>query len=164
MFKIKLLILLLINLFILSCTNDSKLKHYHQYKLSYIGGEYDGLILSELLNANLKSFNLYNQNSSLEIRANIKHDFNLYITNIDNTSDREKITTYLNIEIFNNTKDCKVFDYNSSVSQFYIFASSEKFISNKKATEEIKFHNTEILVQNFIDELIYEKIECKNAT
>ena len=39
-----------------------------------------------------------------------------------------------------------------NVSQFYIFASSDKFISNKTAVEEIKFENTEnILVKKFIN-------------
>ena len=46
------------------------------------------------------------------------------------------------------------------VSQFYIFASSEKFLSNQKAIKKIKKDNTEALVKQFTNELFNLKIEC----
>ena len=99
MSKIKLSILLLISFFIFSCTNNQIKNHSNQkYSLAYIGGEYDGLLLKNYLISSLKNLNIYDQNSNFEIQANINHSTNLYITNIDNTSDREKINTKLSIQ------------------------------------------------------------------
>ena len=41
----------------------------------------------------LYSQGIYNESSQYEIKANISHETDIYITNIDNTSDREKITS-----------------------------------------------------------------------
>ena len=55
MFKIKLLILLLINIYLVSCASNVV---NHDYKLSvaYKGGEYDGLVLSKQLKSHLNNF------------------------------------------------------------------------------------------------------------
>ena len=101
MSKIKLSILLLISFFIFSCANN-QINHSNQkYSVAYIGGEYDGLILKNYLISNLKNLNIYDQNSNFEIQATISHSSNLFITNTDNTSDREKISTTLYITIKN---------------------------------------------------------------
>ena len=162
MFKIRLLILLLINFFILSCSlkNQDDKTEIHRYSLAYIGGEYSGLTLKHYFDAHLRSSGLYDQNSNLEIRANINHSENLYITNIDNTSDRKNITSELKVNVFHKVKNCIIYSYNNNVSQFYIFAAADKFLSNSKAAENIKDSNTEALVQNFINRIQHLNNEC----
>jgi len=153
MSKIKLSILLLISFLFFSCTK-SQVNHSNQkYSLAYIGGEYDGLLLKNYLTNGLKILNIYDQNSNFEIQANISHSTNLYITNIDNTSDREKISTNLSIKIINKELDCISFNDKITVSQFYIYASSDKFLSNQLAVKKIKKNNTESTVKRFINKL-----------
>ena len=47
--------------------------------------------LKNYLISSLKNLIYMIKNSNFEIQASINHSSNLYITNIDNTSDREKI-------------------------------------------------------------------------
>lgn len=162
MSKTKLLILLSISLiFIQSCTKtlDSKLK----FGLDYISGETDGFNLKNILLVHLESSDLYDKNSELLIKANIEHSQNLYITNVDNTSDRENITSYLTVTVFNQNNNCDIFTFKDHEEQFYLIASTQNFISNNKATEQIKIRNTEALVQNLLFELIsLENLSCLN--
>ena len=162
MYKIRLLILLLINIFILSCSqkNQEGKTITNKYSLAYIGGEYSGLTLMYYFDAHLKSSGLYDQNSNLEIRANINHTENLYITNIDNTSDRKNITSELKVNVFHKVKNCITYSYSNNISQFYIFASADKYLSNSTAAENIKDSNTEALVQNFINRAQHLNDEC----
>ena len=160
MYKIKLLILLLISVFIFSCTNNKIRNNSEKFSIAYIGGELDGLLLRNVLTSTLKNLNMFDQTSDYEIRSSIDHSKNLYITNIDNTSDREKIETSLSVTIINEEKLCVVFSDTYYVSQFFIFASSEKFLSNQKAVKKIKKDNTEALVKQFTNELFNLKIEC----
>tara|TARA_Y100001958_G_C21133399_1_gene474091 strand:- start:617 stop:1105 length:489 start_codon:yes stop_codon:yes gene_type:complete len=153
MSKIKLSILLLISFFVFSCTNDQINDSNKKYSLAYIGGEYDGLLLKNYLTNGLKNLKIYDQNSSIEIQANISHISDLYITNIDNTSDREKINTKLSIKIINKKSNCISFNDEIAVSQFYIYASSDKFLSNQAAVKKIKKDNTESTVRQFINKL-----------
>ena len=88
MFKIKLLILLLISYLITSCINNTE-DYKFKMNVAYIGGEYEGLILSNQLKSQLNNFNMLDINSQYEVQANISHSQGLYITNIDNSSDRE---------------------------------------------------------------------------
>ena len=87
MFKIKLLIFLLISFFILSCSKDRTNSNDIKYSIGYISGEYDGLLLTNLLKNYLLNYDLYDEKSNFEIKASINHSSNIYITNIDNTSD-----------------------------------------------------------------------------
>jgi len=153
MFKIKLSILLLISFFVFSCSNNQIKNSNQKFSLAYIGGEYDGLLLKNYLIGSLKSLDMYDQNSNFEIQSDISHSTNLYITNIDNTSDREKIDTNLSIKIMNKESNCNVYDDEISVSQFYIYASSDKFLSNQVAVKKIKKDNTESTVRQFINKL-----------
>ena len=109
MFKIRLLILLLTSVFVIGCSVKQELIDNRKYSLDYIGGEYDGLLLKNTLVNNLKSFNLYDQYSKYQVKTNIQHDQNLFITNIDNTSDREKILSTLKVEVSDLVNQCKVF-------------------------------------------------------
>ena len=99
MFKIKLSILLLTSLFIFSCTNNQINTSDQRYSLAYIGGGFDGLLLKNYLISSLKNLDMYDPSSNYEIKANITHVSNLFITNSDNTSDREKISTRLSVQI-----------------------------------------------------------------
>ena len=153
MSKIKLSILLLISFSIFSCTNNQVNHSNQKYSIAYIGGEYDGLLLRNYLTSNLKNLNIHDQNSNLEIQSNISHSTNLYITNIDNTSDREKIKTKLSVKIINKETNCISFNDEITVSQFYIYASSDKFLSNQVAVKKIRKDNTESTVRQFINKL-----------
>ena len=160
MFKIKLSILLLISSFLLlSCTNG-KIHQGNKYSLSYIGGGIDGLVLKNYLISHLKASNLYDQNSRYILNAEVNHNSNIYITNIDNTSDREKITTFFSANILDQRNECIIFEYQKNISQFYIFAPNQKFLSNKKAIKEIKQSNTEFLIKDFINRLNFSNDEC----
>jgi hypothetical protein len=160
MFKIKLLILLLTSFFIVSCTNNQTHSFNQKYSLAYIEGGFDGLLLKNYLLSNLKSLNIYDPNSNYEIRANINHVSNIYITNIDNTSDREKISTRLTFQIINTLDNCQLASEQITVSQFYVYASSNKFLSNKTAEKKIKKDNTELLVKKFINKLTTVNNKC----
>ena len=161
MFKIKLLILLLISYLITSCTNNTE-DYKFKMNVAYIGGEYEGLILSNQLKSQLNNFNMLDINSQYEVQANIAHSQGLYITNIDNTSDRERIDTSANISIFDKKLDCITYSYSETISQFYVLASSDQFISNSTATEEIKIDNTEYLVKKFINSLSESAFICND--
>jgi len=160
MYKIKLLILLLTSLFLFSCSSSNQLSNKMKMSVGYIGGEYDGLVLSNTLNSYLNNFNILDYNSNYQIQANISHSTNLFITNLDNTSDRERIISNIDIKIFNKEQQCFTNSFSESVSQFYLLASSEKFISNKSASEKIKIENTENLVKKFINDIDENSFVC----
>ena len=159
MFKIKLLILSLSSLIFLSCSSNQP-KNQLKFSVGYIGGEYDGLILTNLLNLHLKNFDMLDKNSEYEIQSSISHSQNVYVTNIDNTSDREKVGSSITLKIYNKNSKCFVYSYSDDISQFYILASSDSFNSNKKAVEKIKYENTNYFVKNFINLLNNENLKC----
>ena len=163
MSKIKLSILLLISSLILSCTSNQINHNGQKYSVAYIGGEYDGLLLKNYLKSSLKNLDIYDQNSKFEIQATISHSSVLFITNTDNTSDREKISTNLNVLIKNNQLNCRIYEDDINVSQFYIYASSDKFLSNQKAVKEIKKDNTEATVKEFINQLFVNENKCNSS-
>ena len=117
-------------------------------------------MLKNYLVNSLKILDIHDQNSNFEIQANISHDTNLYITNIDNTSDREKIKTKLSVKIINKSSNCKIYNDEIDVSQFYIYTSSNKFLSNQTAVKKIKKDNTESAVKYFINKLNYIGNQC----
>ena len=115
MFKIKLLILLLVSLIFISCTNSENKNYEMKYSLGYITGEYDGLVLKNYLKNYLKSFNLYDENSLFDIKSSISHSSEVYITNIDNTSDRRNVHSNLIIEIVDKVTVIKAGRYEAEV-------------------------------------------------
>ena len=153
MSKIKLSILLLVSFLFFSCAANQNNNLNQKYSVAYIGGEFDGLLLKNYLISSLKNLDVYDQRSKYKIKASIGHDTNLFITNIDNTSDREKISTNLNIRITNILLNCEIYYDEINVSQFYIYASSDKFLSNQKAVKKIKRKNTEATIRQFINNL-----------
>ena len=160
MSKIKLLILLLVSFIFLSCTKDNPKQNNIKYSLGYIGGEYDGLMLKNYMNNYLLSFDLYDAKSNLDILPNISHSSSLFITNIDNTSDRMRVESILVIKVNDKRFKCVTYKFEEKVSQFYIFADSRKYISNNIAEKKIKEQNTETLVKKFINKLMRSKGGC----
>ena len=160
MSKIKLSISLLISILFFACTSNQTNNFNQKYSVAYIGGEFDGLLLRNYLVNSLKNLNIYDQNSKYVINASIGHGANLFITNIDNTSDREKITTNLYIRITDVLSNCEIYYDEIKVSQFYIYASGDKFLSNQKAVKKIKKDNTEATVGQFINNLKYVDDKC----
>ena len=84
----------------------------------------------------------------------------MVFTNIDNTSDREKIDSFVNIKILNIELNCFTHSYSETISQFYVLASSDQFISNSTAVEEIKIENTNYLVKKFVNSLSEDAFVC----
>lgn len=161
MSKIKLLTLLLISFFFVSCSSTNyQVKNNYKYSLDYIGGGYDGLVLKKQLISKLRGFNSYDPNSRKSIQSEIDHSTEVFVTNIDNTSEREEVISSLKIRVFDTKLNCVIFRFEDQVSQFYIYASSEKFLSNTKALETIKYNNTEELVKSFISSLTKVKFGC----
>ena len=159
MYKIIVWILLFLNFILTSCVSNNQLND-KKLSVGYIGGEYDGLLLSNTLTSYLNSFNMLDKNSNYEIQASISHSSSLFVTNIDKTSDRERITSVIDIKIFDKEKNCFTYSFKNDVSQFYILASSDKFISNKSALEEIKLESSEYLTKKFINDLSEDSFAC----
>ena len=162
MFKIKLLILLLVSLYISNCAYNQS-QSDQKYRLNYISGDYDGLYLSNNLKNHLIADNILDKNSKLSINASINHSKKLYVTNIDNTSDRENILSKLKIQVHNDKKNCLIFDKEYKVEQFYLLASSDKFSSNVIAEKEIKERNTIQLIRKFKFDLGFLDLECSDG-
>ena len=163
MSKIKLLTLLLVSFILISCVENKFQKHDLKYSIGYVSGEYDGLILKNYLKNYLLSFGLYDEKSNFEIHSSINHSSNVYITNIDNTSDRTRIDSYLSIEIIDKNHKCTIYNFNKNISQFYILADSSKYISNNSAFEKLKAENTETLVKNFINSFGQKINQCSKT-
>ena len=161
MFKTKLLISLLSSFIFLSCTRDTLDREITKYSLAYTGGEYDGLILNNLLKSDLSNFMAYDDNSNLRIEPNISHSTELFISNIDNTSDRMRIKSTITAKIVDIRFKCDTRTFKEDVIQFYLFADTEKYISNSVAEKKIKEENTEILVRNFINKILKTDNKCK---
>ena len=160
MSKIKLSISLLISFLIFSCSNNQINYSNQKYSVAYIGGEYDGLVLKNYLTGSLKNLDIYDAASNYEIQATIGHSSDLFVTNTDNTSDREKINTRLYVTVKDQKNDCQIYNGDINVSQFYIYASSDKFISNQRAVKEIKKDNTEAIVKQFVNKLLILGNKC----
>ena len=161
MFKTKLLILLLISFIFLSCTRDTLDHDITKYSLGYIGGEYDGLILKNLLTSDLYNFRAYDDNSNFKIESTISHSSELFISNIDNTSDRTRIKSTMTARVVDLRFKCDTQTFQEDVTQFYLFADTDRYISNSVAEKKIKEENTEILVRNFINKILKTENKCK---
>ncbi len=159
MFKIKLLILLSLS-FLFSCTNNQNIELSEKFHISYIDGGEDGLYLSNILKYKLIAADLLDNNSNYKILATIEHQNNFYITNIDNTSDRNNIDSTLEIKIIKNESECLAYSFDDNIQQFFLVSPSTKFLSNEMAEETIKKENANILLDVFINELRQTKLDC----
>ena len=158
MFKIKLLILLLSSILV-SCTTSLKVDN-PKLDLNYIAGGVDGLIMNNMLTNYLQNYNLYDKNSNFKVDANISHNSNFFITNIDNTSERNLVSSTLNIKIMNKVSNCEIYQSNNEISQFYLVVSSNQFTSNDAALEKIKKENAENLVKLFLEDYLFNIYTC----
>ena len=158
MFKIKLLILLLSSI-VVSCSTSLKVNN-PKLNLNYIAGGVDGLIMNNMLTNYLQNYSLYDDNSNFKVDASISHNSNFFITNIDNTSERNLISSRLNLKIMSELNNCEIYQSNNEVSQFYIVVSSKQFTSNDAALEKIKKENTENLVKLFIEDYLFNTYTC----
>ncbi|MDC3146353.1 hypothetical protein OA857_01490 [Alphaproteobacteria bacterium] len=161
MYKTKLLTLSLISLIFLSCTKSTSNQNNSKFSIGYIDGEFDGLVLKTLIKNNLFNIGRYDKESKLIIDAEISHTSSLFITNIDNTSDRMNMDSNLSIKIIDQLNECEVYKFDNEISQFYIFADSNQYISNVVAEKKIKEQNTEQLVKEFINKISRSEIVCK---
>ena len=158
MFKIKLLILLLSSILV-SCATSLKVNN-PKLDLNYIAGSVDGLIMSNMLTNYMQNYNLYDKNSNFKVDASISHNSNFFITNIDNTSERNLVSSSLNITIINKVNNCEIYQSNNEISQFYIVVSSKQFTSNDAALEKIKKENTENLIKLFLEDYLFNTYTC----
>ena len=158
MFKIKLLILLLSSILV-SCTTSLKVNN-PKLDLNYIAGGVDGLIMNNMLTNYIQNYNLYDKNSNFKVDASISHKTNFFITNIDNTSERNLVSSQLNLTIMDKVNNCKIYQSNNEISQFYIVVSSNQFTSNDAALEKIKKENTENLVKLFLEDYLFNTYNC----
>ena len=161
MYKTKLLTLSLISLIFLSCTKSTSNQNNSKFSIGYIDGEFDGLVLETLLRNNLFNIGQYDKESNLIIDAEISHTSSLFITNIDNTSDRMNMSSKLSVKIIDQLSECEMYNFDNEISQFYIFADSNQYISNVVAEKKIKEQNTEQLVKEFINKITRSEIVCK---
>ena len=161
MYKTKLLTLSLISLIFLSCAKSTSNRDNSKFSIGYIDGEFDGLVLKTLLKNNLFNIGQYDKESKLIIDAEISHTSSLFITNIDNTSDRMNMDSNLSIKIIDQSNECEMYKFDNEISQFYIFADSNQYISNVVAEKKIKEQNTEQLVKEFINKISRSEIVCK---
>ena len=94
---------------------------------------------------------------------NISHSSELFITNIDNTSDRIRVDSALTVNVIDERSKCVIHNFEEKISQFYLFADSDRYISNNIAEKKIREENTEALIKNFINELTETETKCKNT-
>ena len=161
MFKIRSLILLLISLTIISCA--SKKVTSSQFNLKYIEGGESGVLYANYLKMYLKSLDMLNDQSGYSISTSINHEISVFITNVNNTSDREMITSTVKASIKDEDQNCLLINYENNVKQFYVITSNINSTSNTKAVENIKKNNSEILAKEFAYYLAEaENFECKN--
>tara|TARA_B100000963_G_scaffold8362_1_gene6534 strand:+ start:254 stop:580 length:327 start_codon:yes stop_codon:yes gene_type:complete len=105
----------------------------------------------------------YDGNSNFEIVPSISHSSELFISNIDNTSDRMRVKSTMTAKVVDLRFKCETNTFKEDVIQFYLFADTDKYISNSVAEKKIKEENTEILVRNFINKILKTDNKCKGT-
>tara|TARA_B100000925_G_scaffold194706_1_gene147403 strand:- start:423 stop:902 length:480 start_codon:yes stop_codon:yes gene_type:complete len=158
MFKIKLLILLLSSILV-NCATSPKVNN-PKLDLNYISGGVDGVIMDNMLTNLLQNYGLYDGNSKFKLDASISHKNDFFITNIDNTSERNLVSSSLRINIIDQVDNCEIYQSNNEISQFYIVVSTKQFTSNDAAQEKIKKENTENLIKLFLEDYLFNTYDC----
>ena len=158
MFKIKLLILLLSSILV-NCATSPKVNN-PKLDLNYISGGVDGVIMDNMLTNLLQNYGLYDGNSKFKLDASISHKNDFFITNIDNTSERNLVSSSLRINIIDQIDNCEIYQSNNEISQFYIVVSTKQFTSNDAAQEKIKKENTENLIKLFLEDYLFNTYDC----
>lgn len=164
MFKIKLLILFLINLLLLGCVKSDTIKK--QFNVANVKNDKIFLYENTLIQY-LDSMGLYNSiDYDYLIKISPEISEGLFITNIDKNSDRKKISINVTYTISKKHKKinqiCEIFLQDYTRSSSYIIASGEFNSSNKAADEEILNNLVDIVTNDFIDDLVhFEDKDCK---
>ena len=158
MFKIKLLILLLSSILV-NCATSPKVNN-PKLDLNYISGGVDGVIMDNMITNFLQNYGLYDGNSKFKLDASISHKNDFFITNIDNTSERNLVSSSLRINIIDQVDNCEIYQSNNEISQFYIVVSTKQFTSNDAAQEKIKKENTENLIKLFLEDYLFNTYDC----
>ena len=156
MFKIKLLTLFLTSIFLISCSKKVDLKK--QYNVKLVSGEnnfsYQNTLIQYL--DSMKLYSSTNNNYLIRISPNLSQS--VFITNIDKTSDRKKITLSITYNVFkilgSLNVECNVFSQKYKRSSTYLFASGEFNQSNVAADEEVTQNLISLITNDFIDDLL----------
>ena len=156
MFKIKLLTLFLTSIFFISCSKKVDLKK--QYNVKLVSGEnnfsYQNTLIQYL--DSMKLYSSTNNNYLIQISPNLSQS--VFITNIDKTSDRKKITLSITYNVFkilgSLNVECNVFSQKYKRSSTYLFASGEFNQSNVAADEEVTQNLISLITNDFIDDLL----------
>ena len=156
MFKIKLLTLFLVSIFLFSCSKKVDLKR--KYNVDVVAGQnnfsYQNTLIQYL--DSMKLYSTTNNNYVIQISPNINQS--VFITDIDKTSDRKKITLSATYNILKKLKslnvECNVFSQTYKRSSTYLFASGEFNQSNVAADEEITQNLINLITNDFIDDLL----------
>ncbi len=164
MFKIKLLILFLINFGLIGCVSSD----IDEKQFSVKSTANDKFFLYEnTLIQYLDSMGLYNDlNYDYLIKINPNKTEGVFITNIDKNSDRKRISLDISYTIskryYETSLMCDIFSQDYTRGSSYIIASGEFNISNIAADEEIQNNLIDIITNDFIDDLIFFKDkDCK---
>ena len=64
------------------------------------------------------------------------------------------------MKIYDTDFECHTHFYKDNLSQFYVLAVGDKFISNKSAVEKIKIENVDYFVKVFINNLNETDLIC----
>ena len=64
------------------------------------------------------------------------------------------------MKIYDTDFECYTHFYENDLSQFYVLAAGDKFISNKSAVEKIKIENVDYFVKVFINNLKESDLIC----
>ena len=137
---------------------DFLVNNYHIKLLSIkLGGSFEHILNNPKSNSNLISYECIKDTSYVNGNKNIPLEYSLLTT-----EEKQEYSNRCNLNqwILPKELDCVIFKFNNEISQFYIYASSEKFLSNTKAVESIKYNNTEELVRNFTNDLTKIKPAC----
>ena len=99
-------------------------------------------------------------NYDLKIDFSSQFKQGTFITNIDKTTDRSKITYNIEYRVTKKFRDftCPVFIQKYKKVSSYIYASGEYNRSNEAAEREIKNNLIDLTTNDFIDDLLNNKI------
>ena len=132
MSKIKLLTLLLISFFFVNCSSTNYQAKNNKYSLDYISGGYDGLVLKKQLISKLRGFRSYDQDSRKSIQSEITHSTKVFVTNIDNTSEREEVISSLKIRIIDTKLNNTITHFKNGNKYLFLRINFKKILCYQK--------------------------------
>ncbi len=160
MFKIKLLILFALSILVYSCSNHNY--DTRTFTISTSPNE-ETYQVRNILIQYLDSMSLYDEiNPDYIINVDASFSERSFITNIDKTSDRKRITLKVKYKVIQKYKyyNCAMFIQDYERSSNYIFASGEFNQSNKAADLEIKNNLIDLITNDLLDDIIGDRLRC----